>query len=342
MAPVSAVWVGNPFFHSALQERGWRVHFLDPSPGTVAGWDDIVAAAGFVPKIVVAADKSTPPFLAGMEAFPCLTAFYAVDTHIHSWFPHYAQGFDICLVSLRDHIPMFLGGRLGAEDVWWSPPYAHPKFAPHPFDAAAEAWDVLFVGTADRAVNPERCNFLDALAGLLPGLHVTRGHPDLLFPQAKIVLNHAIRGDLNFRVFEALGSGACLVTPFVRHGFAELFTHGEDLFAYDQNDVPALARLCETLLEANARRNAAAASGHAKVAAGHYLRHRAETFAAKAESLLFSGRGKALVAARLANAPFVHARWLKRLYLHHAETAANEALAAAYLAAATRRPPYHL
>ncbi|CAK7022792.1 MAG: hypothetical protein DELT_02481 [Desulfovibrio sp.] len=341
MTPISVIWVGNPFFMPALRDLaggdfGWRVHHINPEPGVVLGWDDLVADAGFTPGIVIVADKSTPPFVTGMENFPCLTVFYAVDTHIHSWFPHYAQGFDICLVSLKDHIPLFGGGRLSGEAIWWSPPYANPLDVPRPFDPSQEAWDVLFVGTVDTAVNPDRCAFFEELGTLLPNLHITRGRPCELYPQAKIVLNHAIHNDLNFRVFEALGCGKCLVTPLVRHGFSDLFTNGEDLFTYDQNNVPALAALCQALLKTDARRESAASSGHAKVAAGHYMRHRAETFAARIMDLFVSGRAATMVAERRATAKTIHTKWLKLLYLHHAETAGSASTGASYLAASKK------
>lgn len=336
MPQISAIWVGNPFFQTALTDLGWRVHCNTPPLGTVLTWDDLVADAGFTPDIVVVADMSTPPFVVGMESFPCLTAFYAVDTHIHSWFPHYAQGFDICLVSLRDHIPLFKGAHLADNCVWWFPPYVYPQYQPRPCDPAKEAWDILFVGTVDKNINPERCAFFEELGALLPDLHVTSGAPYELYPQAKIILNHSIHNDLNFRVFEALGSGKCLVTPFVHHGFSDLFTHGEDLFSYPQNDIPGLAKLCEALLKADARRENVAAAGHAKVAEKHYMHHRAETFAANVGSMLISGEGKEKVAARLREAPSIHSKWLKLLYLHHAETAENEKTGAAYLAAARR------
>ena len=336
MHQISAIWVGNPFFQSALSDLGWRVHYIHPGLDSVYTWENLVAEAGFTPDIVVVADMSRPPFVVGMEKFPCLTAFYAVDTHIHSWFPHYAQGFDICLVSLKDHIPLFKGADLADNFVWWSPPYADPSFQPRPCDPEQESWDVLFVGTVDKNINPERCAFFEELRPLLPGLHITRGSGSKLYPQAKIVLNHSIHNDLNFRVFEVLGSGRCLVTPFVHHGFSDLFTHGADLFAYDQNDVPGLAKLCEALLKADARRENVAASGHAKVAEQHYKHHRAETFAARVVPLFVSGEAKNMIAARLRQAPSIHAKWLKLLYLHHAETAGNEKIGAAYLAAARR------
>lgn len=334
MKHISAIWVGNPFFQSALADRGWRVHWINPPADSVLGWDVLTRSAGFTPDIVIVGDKSLPPFVTGMEKFPCLTTFYAVDSHIHSWFPLYAQGFDSCLVSLKDHLPLFTGMRIPKDMVWWSPPYAKPDDVPRPPDPEKPLWDVLFVGTVDPAVNPDRCAFLEAVAARVPGLHVQSGKYRELFPQAKIVLNHAAANDLNFRVFEALGCGACLVTPFVRHGLEDLFQNGRDLFIFDQNDVETLAKLCRVLLSSPARREKAAASGHATVLAGHYMRHRAEAFAARIEGLFASGGVGDIVAARKANAGQIVSAWLRLIYLHHAETAQNAGLGAAYLKAA--------
>jgi hypothetical protein len=169
MPKISAIWVGNPFFQPALVNLGWRVHYTDPETGTVLTWDDLVSEASFTPDVVIVADKSTLPFVVGIEKFPCLTACYAVDTYIHSWFLHYAQGFDICLLSLKDHIPLFRGARLANDVIWLSPPYAHPEDVPHPADPQKDMWDVLFVGTVDKTVNPERCAFFEELGKFLPG-----------------------------------------------------------------------------------------------------------------------------------------------------------------------------
>lgn len=334
MSSPTVIWAGNPFFQSALADLGWRVHFLNPAHDAVLTWDDLVTDAGFIPDVVVAADKSTPPFVTGMEKFPCLTAFYSVDSHIHSWHPHYAQAFDIRLVSLRGHLPLFADAGRAADTVWWSPPYAKPQDIPRPPDPAKPLRDVLFVGNVNKSVNPERHVFFEALAPLVPGLRVERGAYRDLYPQANIVLNHAISGDLNFRVFEALGCGACLVTPFVRHGLEDLFQNGRDLFIYDQNDIPALAALLRTLLKHPERRKTVAAQGHDTVAAAHYMRHRAETFAANVTTLLTTGQARAMIDARLANARHIHESRLRFLYLLHADTVDDHSLKAAYLKAA--------
>ncbi len=340
MEPLSAIWVGNPFFYPALADSGWRIHHLNPGPDQVFDWSGLLAAANFTPDLVVVADKSTPPMVTGMESFPCLTAFYAVDTHIHSWHPYYGQAFDACLVSLKDHIPLFTGTGLPAcldpVRVWWSPAYSHPLDSPCPPEPGTELWDCTFVGTVDAVATPERHAFLTELGRHVPGLHITRGGYRALFGRSRLVLNHAVNMDLNFRVFEALGCGACLVTPRVGHGLEELFRDGEELFLYDQNDMPGLVRLIEALLKNPGQRSHAAAKGYAAVNAKHRMRHRAEAFIRGVAALRGQDRGESRIAARLANAAAVHEAKLRFMYLLHAETAPFPAAKEAYLRAAAR------
>ncbi len=334
MQPLSAIWVGNPFFYPALRDSGWRIHYINPDPDQVFTWSGLVDAAGFMPDLVVAADKSTPPLVTGMETFPCLTAFYAVDTHIHSWHPYYAQAFDVCLVSLKDHMPLFTAAGLPSGRVWWSPPYAHPKDAPYPPAPGAPLWDLLFAGTVDAAVNFERHAFLTELGSHIPGLHVTRGAYRALFGQARLVLNQAANKDLNFRVFEALGCAACLLTPKVGHGLEELFHDGEELFLYDPADMSGLVRLIRGLLADPERRAYAAAKGYAAVNARHRMRHRAAAFAANLAGLRGVDRGAFVIAARLAGAAALRESKLRFMYLLHAESSSSPAAKEAYLRAA--------
>ncbi len=229
-------WIGSPFFAPSLQEYGWDVRIHNFEHTAIFGWKDIVSLAGGEPDVVVVADKSRPPFVLGMETFPCLTVFYCVDSHIHSWYPLYAQGFDICLMSLRDHIPRMVGKFLTAENIWWFPPFAKEEDRPLP---ANPKWDALFVGSVNPVTTPLRARFLSALQKEIPGVHITRGNYRELYAQAKLVLNFCEFGDLNFRVFEALGCGACLITPSVEHGQHLLFAPGEDLLEYPVPRTPS-------------------------------------------------------------------------------------------------------
>ena len=333
------VWLGPPFFSSQMPALGWEVVQCPHEPGFVRSWGDILTlTGGRVPEAVLVSDASIPPHVVGMEDFPCLTLLYVVDSHIHSWYPYYAQGFDACLVSLRDHVPMFTRGRLSSERVWWSPPYARTMDRPPaPELAPAKEWPLLFVGTVTLETTPERYDFMARLSALAPYLHVTRGYFGELYPKAEIVLNEAFRGDLNFRVFEALGCGACLMTPAVGHGLADIFTDKKDLFVYPPGDVAAVAELAQRLLAAPELRQAAAQSGLAAVDAAHRSSHRAQALSSRLKALLASDADD-IVAARRREAVEIHSRYLRLLYLLHADTVDSPALRAAYLAAAKSSP----
>uniref|UniRef100_B8DNV9 Spore protein YkvP/CgeB glycosyl transferase-like domain-containing protein n=1 Tax=Nitratidesulfovibrio vulgaris (strain DSM 19637 / Miyazaki F) TaxID=883 RepID=B8DNV9_NITV9 len=319
-------WIGSPFFAQALREEGWQVHAMDFQQVAVFGWQDIVRAAGWEPDVVVVADKSRPPFVLGMESFPCLTVFYCVDSHIHSWYPLYAQAFDVCLMSLRDHIPLVAGRRLPDERIWWTPAFAKDADLPRP---TTPEWDLLFVGTVDAARTPARHAFLQRLGQRLPGLHVTRGDYRALYPRGRLLLNYCEHGDLNFRVFEALGCGGCLVTPRIGHGLADLFEDGRDLLLYEPDDIDNLAEVVRTALSDPERCARIAASGLARVDAAHRARHRARDFTKRLREL-----PQGIVAERRARAHDIRRTHLRLIYLLLAEQMPSPLLREAYLAAA--------
>ena len=331
-APIETAWVGGMYFQRALPEFGIdAVRIPHESPG-VLDWDDVVARAGFEPQLVIYADRSLPPPLLGIERFPCLTGFYCIDSHIHGWYPTYAQGFDFCALSLKDDLPSFRG-RLGAERLLWLPPCPSAHHAA-PAEPPEKTWDLLFAGTVDPETTPERHRFLARLKRTLPELEVRRGNFAELFPKARLVLNIAERGDLNFRVFEALACGACLVTPRIANGQDELFRDGEHLFTYDPADTDGLVALVRELLADPARMSRVAAAGHAEVERAHRARNRAETLARFVRSL----DAETVVAERLRVADAVHAGYLRVIYLHWAEELRGTPLGERYLHAGMRRP----
>lgn len=271
------VWAGNPYFAHALQPLGWELAFI-PRNRDRLGFDDVLAAAGGrVPHLFVLGDESREPNIDDLLRFPCPTLFHAVDTHIHSWAPLYAAAFDLAAVAMRDHIPRFLDAGLPKDRILHSPLYAGPGERP-PASPPPKTIDVLFAGKNDPVLTPGRHTFLAELDALLePGrLVVTQGPFPELFPKARIVLNVAEAGDLNFRVFQALGCGACLLTPHVGHGLTERFTPDRDLFTYVPNDPHDAARRVRELLPDAPRREAAAKAGFRAVEAGHRAPHRAQ------------------------------------------------------------------
>lgn len=327
------LWIGNGYFSRRTVELGWELTELDPDGERLYTWEELVELAGGAPEVLVLADKSLPPLLLGLENYPCLTVFYCVDSHIHSWHPTYAQAFDLCLVSLKDHLPRFMGPgqRLSANELLWS-----PAFGPLPEDCPPserpKEWDLLFVGNLDPETMPERVGFMRALKERLPGLELRRGNYRELFPRARLVLNYAERGDLNFRVFQALACGACLLTPAIGHGQEELFPSGQALFTFDPEDMDGLLGLVSELLADPARCAAVAARGRELAEDGHHAGRRAQAF----DRFVRGQDAEALVQRRMEQAALIHAAYLKLLYLHFAETSDAPQRRAAYLRAAQR------
>ena len=66
------LWIGSPFFCQSLRSCGWQdVALHNFEDARVFCWEELVRLAGFIPDVLVVADKSRPPFVLGMERFPC-------------------------------------------------------------------------------------------------------------------------------------------------------------------------------------------------------------------------------------------------------------------------------
>ncbi|WP_018124997.1 glycosyltransferase [Desulfovibrio oxyclinae] len=332
MSKPKVAWVGGIYFRDDFARQGFDVRTVNFSGPRALNWDELCEAADCEPEVVIYTDRSLPPPLVGIESFPCLSVFYCIDSHIHEWYPLYAQGFDLCAVSLRDHMSRFRL-RLDERAVFWLPPYPIRDEHP-PVEQPERLWPLLFAGTVDPETTPERKVFLDRIKKLMPELEVRSGQFETLFPQAEIVLNIAERGDLNFRVFEALATGACLLTPEVGHGQSELFEDGRHLFTYPLNAPEAAAEKARELLTHPERMRTARREGLAAIDARHRRSHRAEQLAKTVRKALADSP----VQQRLREVPAIHERFLRLVYLHWAQAERGSELGARYLAAGRSAP----
>lgn len=326
------LWLGNPFFAEELKNCGWgQVCVRNFNELKLFSWRDLVELAGFEPDVLVVGDKSLPPFVLGVEEFPCLTVFYSVDAHIHSWQPLYAQGFDACLLSLLDFKAKFVGPFLRADRVWWSPPFAKTQDVPDP--GAAKKWDGLFVGKLDAALMPRRARFLEGLKKEVPGLHCVSGDYRSLFPQARVIVNQAENADLNFRVFEAMGCGGCLLTPRVGHGLEKMFVDGEHLLFYAPDDPGDAAYRLHFILDHPEIGEYIGAEAAKIIDREHRAIHRAQALTDRLCDLFTEG-AENIVAGRRAKASAIRKECLAMPYLLWASELPDDNLKNAYLAAA--------
>ncbi len=322
------VWIGHDYFQSSLTTCGWEVHYFNFDKFQIFNWESIVNMAGCEPNVVVVADKSLPPFVLGVENFPCITVFYAVDSHIHSWFSNYAQAFDFCLVSLHDHVSFFKNKNLASERIMWCPPFARDTDAPNP--NAKTQYDCLFVGSIHAENLPHRLAFFKELEQYVPNLHIEQGAYAKIFPLGRVLINHCENADLNFRVFEALGCGGALVTPQVEHGLNKLFTSGKELITYESGNAKAAGKVINNLLANNTLRQNIAEQGLLKINSKHRAIHRAQALTRLINSVPWQNT----IDERLKNSAQVRKIWLRQIYLLFAEVMQGEQVREAYLKAA--------
>lgn len=204
-----------------------------------------------------------------IERCPCPLLFYSIDTHLNNfWLEGFAQFSDGILTTQRDYLPTL---STKCNNVHWLP----WSYSPEEFRdlGLIRDLDVVFVGTVD--ANRERRGRM--LEQLEQRFRVTIHSPTSekrystaeiseLFSRARIVVNEAISGEVNFRIFETLATGAMLVTEQVGNGLDELFSAGVELVMFTPLD---LFEKVEYYLANENHRAAVASAGQHAVTARH-------------------------------------------------------------------------
>lgn len=210
-------------------------------------------------------------FPSGMEHLDCPSAWYAIDTHIHSELHALtARLFDISFVAQREFLPLF-----GASEAHWLPlaadPFLYPEVQPN------RDLDVAYVGSDNRRLHPERAVLLDAIRARYPKVFLGRAEPARIgeiYSRAKIVFNKSARNDVNMRYFEGMGAGATLVTDRTSgNGVEELFVPGVDFIEYE--DKATLLSAIDRLLADDVERERIGRRGKETVLARHTYHQRA-------------------------------------------------------------------
>src|SRR5262249_19596205 len=217
----------------------------------------------------------------GVEDVPATRIYWAVDPHLNFfWQRHYAQLFDLVLLTQRDLVPLFATEGLRAEWLAWG---AEPAYLAVP--AMPKVYDLVFVGTVDAATRPKRAAVVARLRerhglvvfGASPAERLAPAEAACVLASSRIAFNESVLGDVNFRVFEAMAAGAMLLTESIENGLTALFTPGQHLDVYSPDTLDAQV---ERYLRAEADRARVAARGQAEVHARHTLAARMRTLTA--------------------------------------------------------------
>lgn len=227
------------------------------------------AGAGYRPDVIVVHDNSAPVALIGLNETDIPTLFYSVDIHHHvNYHKYLANLFDIMVVAQQDYLPLFQGIS--------EPPHWMPLWASRWVDAApARDYDAVFVGNLDLKLNPDRVKFFEELQKRVPVL-CTMGEYWNIFPFSEIVINQTVKGDLNFRVFEAMMCGSALLTERSGNGLFQLFNDGEHLVSYEKGNSTDAAEKITELLTNRTRAREIAQAGREEILRKHLASHRAD------------------------------------------------------------------
>lgn len=193
--------------------------------------------------IVVYADASGMNFPINLEAFDCPKLLVVGDTHHLKWplrqMVEYAGDAHVDFVASicnRQHLRWFSAA--GFSRVAWFPSLAI-RHVPRPFRHDRKE-QLGFVGQSG-ARHPRRARLLDLLRSSGVPLAAGTGSRDVtadIYSESIASFNASLNGDLNFRIFEVLSAGGCLVTDHLatESGLGFLLDEDTHYFGYDTPD----------------------------------------------------------------------------------------------------------
>lgn len=209
-----------------------------------------------------------------LDALGMPTAAWMIDTHVNAESRiAMSRPFDHVFLAQKAQVELFRES--GIQNVAWLPLACVPEL--HAVPTPERDLDVAFVGSFNPYEVSRRGALLKAVREQYPNSFVGRAWPaDMAatYARAKIVVNACYNNDVNMRVFEALASGALLITD-PAEGLEDLFQDGKHLVIY-RNDADLPGIIAHYLADEEARERIAA-EGQREVLARHTYAHRVET-----------------------------------------------------------------
>ena len=204
----------------------------------------------------------------GLNRFKCPKAFDIQDPHIDTKRYRnysYLEDYDYVFCRNKDYLNEFKGSI-------WLP----ESFDPDIILGMEEIRDIpiSFIGNRNHPERAKMLSMLETKFGLQNPFAYNHEMAKIL-RRSKIVFNHTRNGDLNNRVFDALGSGAMLITQRIGNGLFDLFKEGEHLVTY--RDIKELENLTERYLYDEDERERIADFGQTEAILNHTNLDRAKT-----------------------------------------------------------------
>ena len=215
-----------------------------------------------------------PTWPRGIESLPCPTVGYLIDVHVglHSRLLA-AQFFDVVFVAHKDYVGNFIKAGINAH---WLPVGCDPII--HSVPGLVRNIDVAFIGQMGYK-GSARYEILTKVLSRFRSNDRNRFYTpremSAIYGQAKIVFNASINGDLNMRVFEALASGALLVTDRIANGLNDLFQ--ENIHYVGYTTIEEAIEKVSYYLEHKSERELIARQGYDWVLQHHTYGHRYRT-----------------------------------------------------------------
>ncbi|MGA1191393.1 MAG: glycosyltransferase family protein, partial [Bdellovibrionota bacterium] len=266
-------WFCDEFraFGHDVRTIGLKNHLEIELPEPFLHIEEVIARFldGWIPDIVLIHDDSAPFYVEGFSDLNIPTVYLSVDSHHHSHLHgNFGKIFDTLLIAQKDFVPEIEA--MSDAPVHWMPLWASQYLEPCPI----KEYGAVFVGTLNPILNPDRCAFFNELQ-LLTDITVKSGNWQEIFPKSEIVINQTVKKDLNFRVFEAMTSGALLLTERTDNGLFDLFEEGKHLVAYEKGNVQEAAEKIRYYLQHASEARKIAAAGRELVLSSHLPHHRA-------------------------------------------------------------------
>jgi hypothetical protein len=212
-------------------------------------------------------------FPVNFSEIDCPKFWWGIDTH-NDYNKHLniSRLFDHSFIAQKKFVEDLK--RDGVHSVSWLP-LAYATTHSSDYSGPREI-DVAYVGSTNWKIYPQRGELLDSILEVHKNSFIGQCVPSEMFRKyehSKIVFNFSPMNDINMRFFEAMGSGALLMTNRIyNNGADDLFHEGKDYLIY--NDTQDLLLKINTVLNDQESLLAISQNGQERVRSSHTYSHR--------------------------------------------------------------------